>query len=877
MLALGAGACVRTVAAEVTSTSGRSVVASSGAHRYIPRARDSPAGWRAARVIAPLRAAASPRLGIGRASSGTLENPRGGAVIANARAGRSSGSHGSANDPDEPEQEREMLNNVQPSKSPEKKKNRPPAVADQPAKKPSASASDAKEAKAKTEKFELDKKRLELIMEEKEWDLERVGSDPAEKMERLSEYVTAVEAYKSLCATQVPNTVSDLLSQYVRVSTLDPGARGYDEAVAFLNLDFSDDDDRDPEEIEAIRRMAKNFGRGTGDDGAEDEEPGFTPKEVDDIIRLLGEMGELRGSDGDDDDDDDEELSDDEYDVQIEREFLICKSTIWSDPHPDDNFVGVEDSSRGAGGLFGANVTHEFLKKNKLSCLLRSHQCVASGVETCHDGRLFTVFSASNYCGKSGNRGAILRLKRHDKLPQPKYAMTWKSEDCLNVDLRNRVSFHRKKGDKKRALQMAAIQASEYIIEYNKELFDHWSSIDIKGKGRITREQWADGLQTVLKLRSQWKKMFPMLVSANEVITGGLFSMKLKKTQSVDAMEKASSSSFKKVYVKFPEFLARYTPRLKSGCREWQEEVLDELCQALINEAKNLTSAFEKMDVDGSGSIDSNEFTKAIRNIPNLDVLSNAQILSVFNAFDVDDSGTLDLGEFSAMFEDFIEEEGGNMPKVATSAGSPNSRARNNEVSVLWKDRSSKRRAQITNMVSLSRSFNRLLSLKEKEGKGNATKEELQSITSLNKMLSRGKGINDGSDICFKEENVKISDVWNDDIERAISKLFTGYKKELHHLWHTIIAADSEGEHNKETPRRSISNAHFVDLMLSLDDVINGDLNVLTESSAKRLAEHMDTNKDGTIDYDEFIRATEPDIDQLNRYLVEGQRKAGVV
>ena len=69
-------------------------------------------------------------------------------------------------------------------------------------------------------------------------------------------------------------------------------------------------------------------------------------------------------------------------------------------------------------------------------------------------------------------------------------------------------------------------------------------------------------------------------------------------------------------------------------------------------------------------------------------------------------------------------------------------------------------------MVSLSRSFNRLLSLKEKEGKGNATKEELQSITSLNKMLSRGKGINDGSDICFKEENVKISDVWNDDIER---------------------------------------------------------------------------------------------------------------
>ena len=359
MLALCAGACVRTVAAEVTSTSGRSVVASSGAHRYIPRARDGPAraasssagcsaGWRAARVIAPLRAAASPRLGIG--------NPRGGAVVANARAGRSSGSHGSsANDPDEHEQEREMLNNVQPSKSPEKKNNRPPAVADQPAKKPSSSSSasassssasapapDAVEAKAKTEKFELDKKRLELIMEEKEWDLERVGSDPAEKMERLSEYVTAVEAYKTLCSTQVPNTVSDLLSQYVQVHALNPGAGGYDKAVEFLNLDFADDDDdRDPEEIEAIRRMAKNFGRGTGGAGAGDEDPGFTPKEVDDIIRLLGEMGELRRSDGDDDDD--EEVDEEELMRNFLGGFLDNPGTLHLAQDVEGNWRWLED------------------------------------------------------------------------------------------------------------------------------------------------------------------------------------------------------------------------------------------------------------------------------------------------------------------------------------------------------------------------------------------------------------------------------------------------------------------------------------------------------------------------------------------------------
>jgi hypothetical protein len=139
-------------------------------------------------------------------------------------------------------------------------------------------------------------------MEEKEWDLERTGGDPTEKMERLTEYVSAVEAYKELCSTQVPNTVSDLLNQYVRVHAMNPGADGYDKAVEFLNLEF-DDDERDPEEIEAIKRMAKNFGRGMpGEKGGDDDDEGFTPKEVDDIIRLLGEMGELE-RDGDDDDD----------------------------------------------------------------------------------------------------------------------------------------------------------------------------------------------------------------------------------------------------------------------------------------------------------------------------------------------------------------------------------------------------------------------------------------------------------------------------------------------------------------------------------------------------------------------------------------------
>ena len=53
-------------------------------------------------------------------------------------------------------------------------------------------------------------------------------------MTSIVEYVNAVEAYKELCSSQVPNTVSDLLSRYVKVFVVHPTAKGYDEAFDFL-------------------------------------------------------------------------------------------------------------------------------------------------------------------------------------------------------------------------------------------------------------------------------------------------------------------------------------------------------------------------------------------------------------------------------------------------------------------------------------------------------------------------------------------------------------------------------------------------------------------------------------------------------------------
>jgi protein phosphatase len=86
----------------------------------------------------------------------------------------------------------------------------------------------------------------------------------------------------------------------------------------------------------------------------------------------------------------------------------ISESLVWSDP--DLDHPGFAKSHRGSGFLFGADVFKDFMDRNKLSKLIRGHQCVQEGVQILFDDRLYTVFSASNYCGTSDNRSGVLTV-----------------------------------------------------------------------------------------------------------------------------------------------------------------------------------------------------------------------------------------------------------------------------------------------------------------------------------------------------------------------------------------------------------------------------------------------------------------------------------
>lgn len=87
-------------------------------------------------------------------------------------------------------------------------------------------------------------------------------------------------------------------------------------------------------------------------------------------------------------------------------EGLMCEA-LWSDPQP---FHGRSPSKRGVGVAFGPDVTQNFLERNELELVVRSHEVKDDGYEIAHDGMCVTVFSAPNYCDQMGNKGAFIRF-----------------------------------------------------------------------------------------------------------------------------------------------------------------------------------------------------------------------------------------------------------------------------------------------------------------------------------------------------------------------------------------------------------------------------------------------------------------------------------
>jgi serine/threonine-protein phosphatase PPG1 len=81
---------------------------------------------------------------------------------------------------------------------------------------------------------------------------------------------------------------------------------------------------------------------------------------------------------------------------------------VWSDP--DENTDGFKISERGAGFLFGETVIDKFLHLNKMETIVRAHQLCKEGYLILFGGKIITVWSAPNYCGRIYNYASIMEV-----------------------------------------------------------------------------------------------------------------------------------------------------------------------------------------------------------------------------------------------------------------------------------------------------------------------------------------------------------------------------------------------------------------------------------------------------------------------------------
>ncbi|XP_017173970.1 serine/threonine-protein phosphatase with EF-hands 1 isoform X2 [Mus musculus] len=276
---------------------------------------------------------------------------------------------------------------------------------------------------------------------------------------------------------------------------------------------------------------------------------------------------------------------------------------LWSDPRGKKGCY--PNTSRGGGCYFGPDVTSKVLSKNQLKMLIRSHECKPDGYEVSHDGKVITVFSASNYYEEGSNRGAYIRLS-YGTMPQFfQYQVT--STSCLNP-LHQRMN----------AMESSAFKIlKEKMISRKTDLINAFELRDHSRSGRISLAEWAFSMENILGLNLPWRSLSSHLVT-------------IDSSGSVDYM-----SSFDDIRIEKP------TKDMKSN-----------LTETMYRYRSDLKIIFNIIDSDQSGLISMDEFRTMWKlfNAHYKAHIDDSQIDELASIVDFNKDGNIDFNEFLKAF-----------------------------------------------------------------------------------------------------------------------------------------------------------------------------------------------------------------------------------
>uniref|UniRef100_A0A8C6UHR9 Serine/threonine-protein phosphatase n=1 Tax=Neogobius melanostomus TaxID=47308 RepID=A0A8C6UHR9_9GOBI len=172
---------------------------------------------------------------------------------------------------------------------------------------------------------------------------------------------------------------------------------------------------------------------------------------------------------------------------------------LWSDPMVTDGCIPNE--VRGGGCCWGPDVTEDFLNRHNLQLLIRSHECKQEGYEFCHNRKVLTLFSASNYYDVGSNRGAYVKLGP-DLVP---YVVQYQASS-MTRELTVRQSVGRTERSALKVLR-------EQLFVHKSDLISAFRTYDTENTGLINLSDWADAVEGVMHLALPWRMLRSQLVT----------------------------------------------------------------------------------------------------------------------------------------------------------------------------------------------------------------------------------------------------------------------------------------------------------------------------------------------------------------------------
>jgi diadenosine tetraphosphatase ApaH/serine/threonine PP2A family protein phosphatase/Ca2+-binding EF-hand superfamily protein len=390
------------------------------------------------------------------------------------------------------------------------------------------------------------------------------------------------------------------------------------------------------------------------------------------------------------------------------EEDVAFQDILWSDPW---DLPGIGVSERGAGTMFGKDITERFLEDNNLRLIIRSHEPFLKGYEEHHDGKVVTIFSASNYDGDDSNKAsyAVITAARPD---QPSYH-TYRVRDIRELTLNTTGNVR----PEHTTLQSSALDEvlrhiREKIYIKRHQLLKFFNAMDITRRGTIWKVEWVEAMRTVLSMEVPWffLRMFLAEVEDDsgrinymrflwryqnrlmmrwmkqlEKVVVNKVSCALDKKRDAFVAQLTSSTTItfmeferilhsldigirdEELFQLFTFFDREFDGHLpvdrilqylsKQSCNPtdsnlWELECMQELQNMFISGRMSLEHAFRAMDGVGKGTLDMGQFVKGMTMLNRtLRIpLEPHQMKDLYECVDIDKDGVISFNDFVDSF-----------------------------------------------------------------------------------------------------------------------------------------------------------------------------------------------------------------------------------